>query len=632
MTSQLTRSLSLLSCATLALLSSACGGAAPGAEHPRPTSEKVFEMTAPSVVAILNDDRVDREKEIQELEKSMGDETHAPKHVVDVSLRKEPTPHGTGFAIQAAGDSGGGSGVLIITAAHVVARPDRLKLTTKSGQTVDGELVRIDEVRDVAVIKPKTPLTDVPPLKLADKDPEVGQPVWAMGHTGHGYWKLSWGMSEGIASGIVEMFGSKLLLFDAAVYPGFSGGPVVTIDAEGKPRVAGVNHAILFTGAMLFSPLGPISSAVSVSELRDVAQGHPPPIEAKMAVYAKKQRERQYADVFITDRLSVTRDANDQQVAAIMGDAHSIDIDDDGRVKVPAVAMLFGLGKGSHEVGFEVRDAASDVIASESTTVRVGEHQRVAFASTSMEFKSKTHGKHAVVAKLGDKELGRSYVNLEVSDDDDELSDEHDSDASDDGEPDVDVVVASAGRDNPLGLMGIRAGWAERTYPRRVEYTWFARATRGWSGTDVSITAFVLDEAGHIVGRTDGCFNPEVRPEKAWSCMGVGGMSPPPLAQKEGPYDIVFAINDRPVAWWPMEATIRQDHAPGSDLERWMKDVKRTVAKRHRHDPSSTPTTTTPTTPTTPTTTATPPTPPPGAKPGRAAPDPKPPAPRKPTK
>src|SRR5262249_47401004 len=84
----------------------------------------------------------------------------------------------------------------------------------------------------------------------------------------------SWGMSEGIASGTAEMFGEKLLLFDAAVYPGFSGGPVVVLAPDGRPRVVGVNHAILFTGAALFSPLGPISSAVSLSELREATLGH----------------------------------------------------------------------------------------------------------------------------------------------------------------------------------------------------------------------------------------------------------------------------------------------------------------------------------------------------------------------
>ena len=79
----------------------------------------------------------------------------APKHVVDISLRKEENPHGTGFAIE------GGD---IVTAAHVVMRPDRLKIITKQGQTVEATVNRIDEVRDLALLKPKEPLVGVPPL------------------------------------------------------------------------------------------------------------------------------------------------------------------------------------------------------------------------------------------------------------------------------------------------------------------------------------------------------------------------------------------------------------------------------------------------------------------------------------
>jgi S1-C subfamily serine protease len=568
----------------------ACASSQPHTDAPqRPTARLVFEATAPSVVAILNDDREDREKEHRELEKTMGDESHAPKHVIDVSLRKEPTPHGTGFAVLDPQTHQ----LEIVTAAHVVLRPDRLKLTTRGGQTVEGELLRIDEVRDVALIRPKQPLKDVPPLELADGDPEVGTPIWTMGHTGQGYWALSWGMSEGIASGTAQMFGEKLLLFDAGVYPGFSGGPVVTVAADGKPRVVGVNHAILFTGASLFSPLGPISSAVSLSEVREVTLGHPAAIEAAVAAYARDQRAKEWADVFVTEHLSVARDATDQPVAAIYGNARSIDVGEDERVRIPAVAMLFGLPKGSHDVTFEVRDPTEALLASETTTVRVGDKQRVAFASTSMRLALKSHGKHAIVAKAGDKELGRSFVNLLITTDDDDLDDEHDSDATDDGNPDVDVVVAAAGHDDPLSMAGIRSAWAERTYPRRVAYTWFARATRGWSGSDVSITSYVLDTAGHIVGRNEGCFQAEVRPEHTWACMGAGGGTPFPMASGEGPYDIVFAINDRPVAWWPMEAVIQQQHAPGSDLERWMKEMRRAVIRRRQQvnsAPTPTPT------------------------------------------
>jgi hypothetical protein len=563
----------------------ACASPPAHPEPPKPVARTVFDATAPSVLAILNDDRADRAKEVAELEKTLGDESHAPKHVVDVSLRKEPTPHGTGFAILDPQTRQ----LEVVTAAHVVLRPDRLRLTTRSGQTVEGEVVRLDEVRDVAVLRPKEPLKDVPPLELADGDPEVGTPLWAMGHTGQGYWALSWGMSEGIASGTVQMFGEKLLLFDAAVYPGFSGGPVVILGADGRPRVVGVNHALLFTGSSFFSPLGPISSAVSLTELREAALGHPAAVEASLAAYAREQRAKQWADIFVTDRLSVSRDASDQPIAAIYGNARSIEVGEDERTRIPAVAMLFGLSKGSHDVTFEVRDPGEGLLASETTTVRVGDKQRVAFASTSIRLPMKSHGKHAVIAKVAEKEIGRSFVNLVLTDDDEDLEDEHDSDSADDGNPDVDVVVAAAGHDDPLAMAGIRSAWSERTYPRRVSYTWFARATRGWTGTNVSITSYVLDTQGHIVGRNEGCFQAEVRAEHSWACMGAGGGTPFPMASAEGPYDMVFAINDRPVAWWPMEAILQAQHAPGSDLERWMKEMHRAVIKRRQQAPTAPP-------------------------------------------
>ena len=552
----------------LAILAAPGGCTAPAAAPTKPAAQSVFDTVAPSVVAILNDDRADREIDIREIEKTLGDEARAPKRVVDVSLRKEPTPHGTGFMIE---------NNQIVTAAHVVFRPDRLKITTRSGQTVEAELLRIDEVRDIAVLRPKLALKDVPPLPLETRPIHVGEPVWTVGHTGHGYWALSWGMSEGIASGMIDLFGAKLLLFDGAVYPGFSGGPVIAMEG-GAAHVVGVNHAILFTGGSEL-PVAPISSAVWVSELREVLAGHPPAIEATLAGYAKSQRGRVWADVFITDRLSVSRDANDQQVAHIVGDAKMLEARADG-TRIPAVAMVFGLDKGAHDdVEFEAHDPSGAVVASWPATVRVGDHSRVSFVSGTLRFAPKMHGKYAVVLKHENKEIGRSNVSLELGDDDDDAV-EPGGDTVEDGDPDVDIVVAMQATDDPLALLGIRAGWAERSYPRRVGYTWFARGTRGWSGTNVSVTAFVLDEGGHIVGRSDGCFKPELRPEHSWSCGSAGGMSPPPLASKEGAYDIVFAINDRPVAWWPMEAAIRRDHAPGSDVERWMQEVKRVTLKK----------------------------------------------------
>jgi hypothetical protein len=301
-------------------------------------------------------------------------------------------------------------------------------------------------------------------------------------------------------------------------------------------------------------------------------------VQAALADYAKKQRARTYADIFITDALSVARDAGGQPVASIFGNRRSISARTEG-THIPAVAMMFGLPKGSHDVEFQALDPNNVVVATWPATVRIDDKQRVAFVSSHLQFSPKTHGKYNVIVTKEGKELGRSTVSLELDDDDDDMVDDDDNDASDDGDPDVDIVVAEAGNDDPMAMRGIRAAWLERSYPRRVGFTWLARGTRGWSGKMVSITAYVLDDSGAIVGRSDGCFKPELRPAYTWSCMGLAS---PPLAPKEGSYDIVFAINDRPVAWWPMEAAIRKDNSPGAEMERWLRELRRHQARKKR--------------------------------------------------
>jgi hypothetical protein len=139
---------------------------------------------------------------------------------------------------------------------------------------------------------------------------------------------------------------------------------------------------------------------------------------------------------------------------------------------------------------------------------------------------------------------------------DEELIDDEERDVDLD-EPTVDVVVANVAVAEPLHLSGVRASWDPRTLPRRIEpFTWFARGSRGWSGTHVVLTAYVLDERGKIVARSLGCYLPELRPQRAWSCVGASGG---PMVLKPGGYDVVFALNDRPVAMWPMDAAVKVD-------------------------------------------------------------------------
>ena len=561
---------SLLFVAAMPLVGSGCSGSSSAtinAPSGGRVTQQVFDAVVPSVVAVLNDDRALREDEQRRAMIELGKDEHAPKTIIDVSLRKEPMPHGTGFLIE--------SGV-VITAAHVVLSPEHIKLTTRSGETVDAELLYIDEVRDVAVLRPKTVMKGVPPLKLAAENPTPGRPVWALGHTGAGLWALSWGISEGITSGIVELLGAKLLLFDAPVYPGFSGGPVITVDDAGKPVVVGVNHAILFTGGE--TKVASISSASSVADIREVIAHNAAPIEQKLAAFAKKRSTETRATLFITRNFSVHRDPQMLTTAAIVGNERSITVGADDSVRIPVVAMLFGLAKGKHDVSFELLDPADAQIDSVQKQIKVEEHERVSFASADFRFDPKSSGHYDVIAKIAGKVVGKTVVWIEDSEDDDQPIDTEHTDADDDGEPQVDVVVASYGHEDPFALGGIRAGWVEWRFPRRVEFTWFARGSRGWSGTNVAISAFVLDDAGKIVGRGVGCIRPELRPEHTWSCAGAGGT---PLVSREGKYDVVFALNDRPIAMWPMEAMVRTANN-GSALDKWMKELhKKRDVKKH---------------------------------------------------
>jgi S1-C subfamily serine protease len=550
----------------VALLSQGCGSKP---ETPAPVvsvTQGVFERVVPSVLAVLNDDDDLREDETKRAMKDLGVEGHSPKTVIDISLRRDAQPHGTGFLIE---------GGLVLTAAHVIQTPDRLKLTTRSGKTVGAELVRIDEVRDVAVLKPKGELPGVKPLALDDGQPKVGAPVWALGHTGGGLWALSWGITEGVTSGVVDLLGAKLVLHDAAVYPGFSGGPVITLSSAGEPRVVGVNHAILFTAGV--TAYATISSASSVSDIREVLGGKASPLQAKFASYAKSRALEPRVELFVTNNIAVHKDPRMLTTAAIYGNQRVVEQADEARV--PIVGMVFGVESGKQDFEFRVIDPAEHTVVTLKRTMALPERERVGFITADLRFPAKVEGRYEVLVYRKGQKVGHTDVWVQDPNDDESPIDDDDMDDVEDGEPQVNVVVAQAGQSDPLTLLGIRAGWAEWRYPRRVAFTWFARGSRGWSGKNVAISSFVLDDKGTIVGRGVGCIRPEVRPEHPFNCMGQGGT---PLLSQAGRYDIVFAINDRPVATWPMEAILRTDGGQGA-LEKWLDDAKKRGQRPHSH-------------------------------------------------
>jgi S1-C subfamily serine protease len=142
---------------------------------------------------------------------------------------------GSGFILSADGK--------IVTNAHVVEGVDRVKVTLKSGKVLEGKVVGVDRVTDVAVVKVNA--QNLPTVTLGNSDKLV-QGEWAIA-IGNPL-----GLDNTVTVGIISATGrsssqvgipDKRVSFiqtDAAINPGNSGGPLL----NGRGEVIGINTAI----------------------------------------------------------------------------------------------------------------------------------------------------------------------------------------------------------------------------------------------------------------------------------------------------------------------------------------------------------------------------------------------------
>ena len=142
---------------------------------------------------------------------------------------------------------------LVVTANHVVERDEEITVTLHDGTSLPAALVGRDPGSDLAVLRPSGTL----PAPLAEgAAPRVGNLVLAIGRG------LGVGASLGLVNAVDGPQRSRrggqiegLIRADAALLPGFSGGPL--IDAQG--RVLGVNTSGLGGGAGVTIPLSTVS-------------------------------------------------------------------------------------------------------------------------------------------------------------------------------------------------------------------------------------------------------------------------------------------------------------------------------------------------------------------------------------
>jgi serine protease Do len=142
-----------------------------------------------------------------------------------------------------------GSGVIVradgivITNYHVIKDAEEVKVILADGRDLSAEIIVTDERTDLAALKLKLKDKEkVPFVEIRDADElEVGDIVLAFGNP----FGIGQTVTMGIVSGLarsqvgIEDFRS-LIQTDAAVNPGNSGGPLVTLDG----KVVGINTAI----------------------------------------------------------------------------------------------------------------------------------------------------------------------------------------------------------------------------------------------------------------------------------------------------------------------------------------------------------------------------------------------------
>jgi serine protease Do len=147
---------------------------------------------------------------------------------------------------------GAGSGFIIdskgiaLTNNHVVEGATSIRVRLDDGRTFDAEVLGRDPATDVAVIKLKGKVENLPVVKLGDSEAtRVGDWVLAIGNP--------FGLASSVSLGIVSAKARNIKIgryddfiqTDAAINPGNSGGPLFNMKGE----VVGINTAIVGGGA-----------------------------------------------------------------------------------------------------------------------------------------------------------------------------------------------------------------------------------------------------------------------------------------------------------------------------------------------------------------------------------------------
>ena len=161
---------------------------------------------------------------------------------------------------------------LIVTTHHVVERDDDIQIGLADGRSLPGVLVGRDPSTDIALIRIEG--DNLPsPVGKGEADARVGNLVIAVGRPGNGP-RATLGVVSALgdewrspAGGIIDQY----LQSDVVMYPGFSGGPLVS--ASGN--VIGINTSALVRGVSIAIPVTTVDRVVeTLAEHGKIRRGY----------------------------------------------------------------------------------------------------------------------------------------------------------------------------------------------------------------------------------------------------------------------------------------------------------------------------------------------------------------------
>lgn len=165
---------------------------------------------------------------------------------------------GSGFVVDSRG--------LVATNYHVVekkvSKPGkfRVQYLTSMNQIGELHLVDVDVINDLALLK--TADIQLPALKMITQEPNIGEPVYALGNP----MDLGLTLVPGTYNGVLKGSYYPRMHFTGSLNPGMSGG--ATLDTEG--RVVGINVASAGNQVGFLVPIGNLQKLLD--EYRDRGQ------------------------------------------------------------------------------------------------------------------------------------------------------------------------------------------------------------------------------------------------------------------------------------------------------------------------------------------------------------------------